>query len=103
MQRVLEQLSPEEKKMLDVVTYGSASIIDDDDLNYVRNYINSSDVVPMTDPYSYAKARCFNEDHVVFMKSDPGVYFEHGFLTDGNYAKARKAECDRFKKEYGHL
>jgi hypothetical protein len=50
LQRVLDQLSPEEKQMLDVVTYGSAAIIDDDNLNYVKNYINSSDVVPMTDP-----------------------------------------------------
>ncbi len=103
LQRVLEQLSPEEKKMLDVVTYGSASIIKDRDLNYVRNYINSSDVIPMTDPINYFKARFSNEDHVVFMKSDPGVYFEHGFLTDGNYSKARKDECDRFKSQYGHL
>ena len=50
LQRVLEQLSPEEKQMLDVVTYGSAAIIDDRNLNYVKNYINSSDLVPMTDP-----------------------------------------------------
>jgi hypothetical protein len=50
LQRVLDQLSPEEKQMLDVVTYGSAAIIKDPNLNYVRNYINSSDVVPMTDP-----------------------------------------------------
>ena len=89
--------------MLDVVTYGSASIINDRDLNYVKNYINSSDVVPMTDPINYFKARFSNEDHVVFMKSDPGVYFEHGFLTDGNYSNARKYECERFKSQYGHL
>jgi hypothetical protein len=50
LQRVLDQLSPEERQMLDVVTYGSAAIIKDPNLNYVRNYINSSDVVPMTDP-----------------------------------------------------
>ncbi len=103
LQRVLEQLSPEEKQMLDVVTYGTASIIKDRNLNYIRNYINSSDIVPMTDPYGYIKARFSNNDNVTFVKSGSGDYFEHGFLTSRNYTIARKAECDRSRKQYGHL
>lgn len=100
MQRVIEKLSKEEKGMLEVCTFGSASIIDDRDLGYVKNYINTTDVVPMTDPYGYMKGLFSkNSDHVEFLKTS--TPFDHSINSE-NYQIALSSECDRIKNKYGH-
>jgi RHS repeat-associated protein len=95
----LNQLNPEEKKMVHIRTFGSPSLHDGLGLGSATNYVNSSDYISVFDPFRYVKARFFKKENVVFMKSNK--LFDHEFLKSDNYKNALETECNAILDKYG--
>lgn len=97
-QRALEKLSPEELSMIEIITFGSASQINDDRVSYSRNYVNNTDPIPLFDPFGCIKGKFSQNSNTVFMKSNR--FFDHGFKSK-NYQYVLEEECQRIIKNYG--
>lgn len=91
-----EKLSAEEKQMVHINTFGSASLHNDRELGYSKNYVNTTDCVTCFDPFRYLKGRFSNNTNVQFLKSNK--LFDHSFDCH-NYQFALKIECDKIFSE----
>lgn len=93
----LPKLSSDVRNNMHVSTMGSASIISNDKgLASVSNYVSMTDIVPMTDPWGYAKA-LMGKSNVTFMKPQTWVVPDH--MYDGNtYTEARELIDERYKQ-----
>lgn len=81
--QALKMLHDNERKMIHVYTYGAAKIIPPDAAGFVRNYISTRDSIPfMADPVEYMKAKLFNSEHVVFLKSNGPYFADHEFNNE---------------------
>lgn len=78
----LSHLTSEERKMVHVVTFGSAKIISEEGLGSAVNYVSCADKVPfLSDPKGIELARngCRGYN-VQFVGSRCGDYWEHAFM-----------------------
>lgn len=89
----LKLLSPEEKKMIHVYTYGSASLFQDSSLGSIKHNVSSGDLVPMLDPINYLKARFFpsSSSSVQFL-SGKGGFLDRHFAMGQTYFEAREKD-----------
>ncbi len=97
----LDRLTAEEKKMLHIKTFGSATMISSVGLGSAVNYINSRDYVPYIGDLIGIIKSCFSDNYDIRrLPSDPGTPFDHGF-DRGNYWKVIKADGNKFIEKYG--
>ena len=75
----LTRLTPEEKSMIRVATFGSPTIIDAEACSKVDNYISVHDVVPYLDPIRYVIALRSQQPHVHFLPSNTLPLMDHIF------------------------
>lgn len=95
----LQYLTPEERKMLCVTTYGSATLIDPTGLKSCTHYISNGDFVPLIgDPIGYTAARLGLRSDVVFLKQIDGL-FEHEYKCK-TYQMASERSAREFKREF---
>ncbi len=90
----LELLTPEERQMIVVYTFGSASLFSSSLARDVTHFVSVRDVVPMTDTFNYIKAvyctLTSRPTNVVFVGTWKGIpLIDHGFTND-SYFKPMK-------------
>jgi len=94
-------LSPDQKKHIDVLAYGSATLIPKDYFGSAENNLNLLDVVCMTNPLAYAMGmmsdKYYNINVLPAQTKCPRK--AHGFLEE-TYADQVKASGDRFKEVF---
>ncbi len=96
----LKMLTPEERAMIDVTTYGSAKMISGMGLAGSRNYINSDLVPYISDPIGVIKGMLSKDSNIMYIrreKSFPGG--AHAVLS--HYYGAIKQDGVKFQKKYG--
>jgi len=72
--------SAEELSRIDVVTFGSATIIESSGFGSVKNYVSLSDPVPfLADPVGIVKSLCCKNYCVEFLPSNKFFGSDHGF------------------------
>lgn len=95
-------LTPEEQKMIHVVTLGSPTMIPDSGFASVINYVSKRDGVCLLDPLGYLKGWFTENSNVKFLGSFFGMPFvEHPLDTD-SYTEIIKALGEDFLKRYGN-
>lgn len=76
-------LTPEEQKMIRVITFGSATLMDGEGYQSVVNYVSYYDGVSMVDPVGYFGALFHGNENIVFLKSLLKIpLIDHMLLTD---------------------
>lgn len=76
--RAIQKLTPQERKVLHVTTYGSAKILSSPDLGGVTNLISRHDPIPwIADPLGTARAYWTRSDHVKFIPSPRSPFAAH--------------------------
>lgn len=104
LDRALKYLTPEEKSMLHVRTYGSAHMVNDSALASSINYVSKSDPVPLlADPLGYFKGLFSKNSNVVFLDSDKFFGLDHAFEGSKAYKLAWGAEGKKFTEKYGTI
>lgn len=99
----LQHLTPSERKMMHVQTFGTARIIDSKGLGDAQNYINSRDAIPMiSDPVNYFQAKSKRPQHVTFLKSSTMPFIDH-LLSGSNYQAAIQHSGKQFSSMHGGL
>lgn len=79
-----QYMTPEELQMIQVISFGSATIIPDRDFMSVTNYISWRDGVPYLDPFGYIHALAGKVGNAFFL-GDAGIpIIDHGMVT-GTY------------------
>ncbi|NGX41898.1 MAG: tRNA nuclease WapA [Chlamydiae bacterium] len=102
LDRALQQLSPEEKKMLHVTTFGSASLIDSKGLGGAANYVNSRDAVPfIANPISMIKGIFSKNSNIHFLPSKTYPFIDHQILSSDNYKRELNRLGYKFIQNYG--
>lgn len=80
--RACELLSEDERKRINVYTYGSAKMVFADDLGLAgaTNFVSTRDSVPfLSDPVGCFKGWMRNDNSVEFVKSQGTPFIDHGF------------------------
>lgn len=78
-------LTPEEQKMIKVITLGSPTVIPNEGFRSVLNYMSISDIILYLDPVSHLKALLGDESHVIYVGEDYGFSFEDHILEGKSY------------------
>jgi RHS repeat-associated protein len=102
--QALEKLSPQERKMIHVVTMGSARMIPQIGLGSATNYVSCRDAVPfVSDPYGILLA-CFGrrDYNVRFLGSSNWPCIDH-FMAGETYSKVIDTQGKEFKVRAGLL
>lgn len=93
-------LSPEEQKMICVITFGSATMVEDKDFRNVTNFISLRDGVCMLDPIGYFKGFIGFQENVVFLGTIWGIpIIDHAFGST-TYRTIIEALGQQFIKTY---
>lgn len=80
----------EERKMFEVYTFGSATMISSDMAGVVQNFVSKRDAVPfLTNPITCAKAMLFGSDNIKFLESTQTPFIDHAF-NNPTYQEALK-------------
>lgn len=96
-------LTPEEQKMIKVVTFGTAKLIPNQGFHSVTNYVSRRDAVPgISDPFNYLRSLIHQTDHVVFLGSWWGVPFADHSLTTETYWMVLESLGKGFLEDYGY-
>jgi RHS repeat-associated protein len=98
--RALKALTPEERAMIYVTTFGSAKMISGMGLAGSKNYVNSDCVPWISDTFGVINGLICKNSNVVFIRrrnSFPGC--AHPAIQ--NYYEAIKLSGDQFKDKYG--
>lgn len=78
--RARDLLTPEEQKMIKIITFGSATIVPNEGFGSVINHLSYRDGVScISDPISFLYALITKPDHVDFKGSLLGLPFDHFF------------------------
>ncbi|MCB1134929.1 MAG: hypothetical protein KDK78_01570, partial [Chlamydiia bacterium] len=97
-------LTPEELAKIEVVTFGSASLITEGDFGQVMNYVSRRDGIPMTDPFTYF-AFIFGGEvpNVVFVGDYQGIPLVDHFFDSPNYRGVLDQLGASFIEQYGQF
>lgn len=96
----LMRLTPEERAMIDVTTYGSAKMISGMGLAGSRNYINSDLVPYISDPIGVLKGLLSKDSNVHFIKRE-GSFPGCAHAVRDNYYGVMEENGRIFKDKYG--
>ena len=93
--RSMQQLTPEERKMIKVITLGSQKIIPREGLADAINYANSLDLIPLIGNFSdYCKGRISNNSNLVIIKNKSSPLWQHDFFDPGYQKSIKVKECN---------
>lgn len=96
-------LTPEEKKMIHVITVGSPSMIHKNGLYSVDNYVSVRDGVCLLDPVGYIRGHFRDDAQVVFVGSWFGVPFVDHELSSTAYRTVILELGKKFVETYGTI
>ncbi len=96
----LKLLSPEEKAMIRIYTFGSPSTISDSGLNGVTNFVSYRDGVPLLDPIGFISGLFGISEDIVMVGSPWGAPFVEHTLNGGAYYEIIKILGVHFMKHY---
>ncbi|MBS3903791.1 MAG: hypothetical protein KGZ39_00510 [Simkania sp.] len=96
----LKRLSQSERKMIEVYTFGSASLFDSNLAGLVRHHVSVRDPIPLTDLIGYGRALFSNDGSVKFVGDFYGLPFDHA-LTGDTYWRTLSRLADTFNEYYG--
>lgn len=94
-------LTPEEQKMIRVITIGSATVVAKGGFESVTNYISHRDGVIMADFFGYFKALIQNDSHVICIGSPWGIPLIDHLLTMETYRRLIEVLGQQFCETYG--
>lgn len=83
--RAKNYMTPEELKMIEVIAFGSATIIPDKDFLKVTNYISWRDGVPYLDPFGYMHALVGKMRNAFFLGTPAGIPMIDHTVVSGTY------------------
>lgn len=78
-------LTPEERKMIRVYTFGSPTLIPNGEFQYVQNYVSRRDGVCLLDPIRYVEGLMHSDTNIVFLDTYWGIPFVDHTLTRPSY------------------
>lgn len=93
-------LSPEEQKMIKVITIASATIVPNKGFESVVNYISGCDFIGVMDPFSYINS-FFNRTNVVHLESVSGIPMLDHVLSSQTYMRLLETLGHDFLESYG--
>lgn len=93
-------LTPEEQKMIRVITLGSATIIQDDGFHSVVNYVSCRDGVCLLDPFGYLSGLTSFYANVVFLGNYWGIPFIDHPLCSQTYQAILEALGKEFIEKH---
>jgi RHS repeat-associated protein len=96
----LSLLSPEERAMIRVYTFGAPSTINDPSLESVKNFISYRDGVPLLDPIGFFSGLLGLSDTVAMVGSPWGIPFIEHTLNGGAYYDIIRILGIHFMKHY---
>ncbi len=96
----LSLLSPEERSMIRVYTFGSPTMISDPNLESVKNFISYRDGVAMLDPIGFIAGLFGLSDNVAMVGSPWGIPFIEHTLNGGAYYDIIRILGVHFLKHY---
>lgn len=96
-------LTPEERKMIRVVTLGSATLIPDGDFHSVSNYVSWRDGVCYFDPIGYIRALLNHDTNIYFVGSPWGIPIIDHLLEGESYTEIIQMLGADFVRTYGSL
>lgn len=94
-------LSPEEQRMIRVITLGSATIVPNTGFQSVINYLSCRDGISITDPIGFLQGLYSPESNVVFLGSHFGIPFIDHMITMETYRRAIEMLGREFVEAYG--
>lgn len=98
----LRLLTPEERKMIHVYTFGSASLFSNCGLASLTHFVAEGDPVPMLDPLNYLKARFFSsESSNVQILPGQGPLWERHSMSGQTYSRRRDIIGDKIMRNSG--
>lgn len=89
----LKLLTPEERKMIHVFTFGSASLFPNCGLASLTHYVAEGDPVPMTDPIKYLLARFSKSSNVKFLPGK-GSFWSRHLIEGATYSEQKERVGD---------
>lgn len=97
-------LSPEERSMIHLYTFGSATLVDSNEEEFATNYVSYRDGVPYLDPFAYIDALWNQHPHVIFLGSplDGFPIVDHLFTSE-TYRQIWEGLGKEFISTFGHL
>ncbi|MBA3603124.1 MAG: hypothetical protein H0W50_05685 [Parachlamydiaceae bacterium] len=93
-------LTPEEQKMIKVITFGSPTIIPDQGFRSVTNYISVRDGITLLDPISRISAFFNDNAHIVYVGSYYGIPFIDHLLYGETYGEIITSHGKDFINQY---
>jgi len=94
-------LQPEERAMIDVITFGGIKFITKEDYGSAINYINNKDLVALINFSALAVWYSGKPtDEIVCLNSTALGYFDHAMRYGTTYRAALLMEADRFRSTY---
>jgi len=96
-------LTPEEQKMIRVVTVGSSTLIPNEGFDSVINFVSLRDgVTQFTDPIGYFKGLLTSENNIVYVGTHYGVPFIDHLLNQETYARVMQMLGEDFQKAHNN-
>lgn len=96
-------LTKEEQKMIRVLAFGPATIIENEGFGEVMNYISVRDGVSLLDPVDYVQAVCDDLPHVKFVGDLNGPPLIDHTIINGIYMELLQMLGSHFQMQYGSI
>lgn len=93
-------LTPEEQKMIHVITIGSFVMLQDEGFASVINYVSVRDGIPLMDPVGYANGHLNDNSNVIYIGGWLGVPFIDHYLLADTYSELVQMLGRQFLETY---
>ena len=98
--QALSLLSEDERKMIRVATFGSASLIGESNAASVVNYVSTHDAIPCVDTVNYVQGRLGQRKNIVFLESQNGIPVADHLLGSATYRTTLEELGRKFQEEF---
>lgn len=95
----LQLLTPDERKMIRIATFGSPQLIPSELCRSAMNYVSTRDPVPCFDPVGYVKGYLGFRSDITFLESKENAIIEHLILC-ATYFEQLQRLGNQFQAEY---
>jgi hypothetical protein len=99
----LQRLTRSERRMIEVFTFGSATIIPNSMGKNVHNYVAARDIVPLTDPIGLIGGLCSKNSNVSIVGSWTNAPFIDHCLQGKTYQTVIDHIGHKFTEKYGRF
>ncbi len=99
-QSALSYLTPEERKMIKVFTFGSPTLVADNSCQSVMNYVSLKDGIPILSGLDYLKAFLGWREDVTFVESNTTMPLIDHFLSGETYRRILEELGRKFQEEH---